>query len=113
MLTSEELKALRGLLARAEAGAIAEPATPDAGTIAQLHPLADPVFGGMLFYITATRNGQARGFLLRPHRGGCREAWLTLPMSSLHPIGRAPWPDPEFARRCGAHPGPQCRYAQR
>jgi len=112
MLTSEELKALRGLLARAEACAIAEPTTPDASDVAQLHPLADPIFGGMLFYITATRNGQARGFLLRPHRGGCREAWLTLPQSSLHPIGRAPWPGPEFARRCEAANGPHCRYGR-
>ena len=77
----------------------------------QLHPLADSTFGGMLALITQAGPHQLRGFLLRPHRGGCREAWLRLPPTAVERIGPARWPNPPFARRCefagGFCPGPR------
>ena len=99
MLTSEEARVLRNLLARAEV--IPSPALPFMpGDIVQIQPLADQTFGGMLVEVCQASPYELRGFLLRPHRGGCRQAWLRLKPVEVERIGRTYWPDPEFARRC-------------
>jgi hypothetical protein len=115
MLTPTETTALRALLQRESAQlgtrSQAEPAEYSdlaAGDVAQIRPFADEAFGGMLVQITATTPYELRGFLLRPHRGGCREAWLRLKPCQLERIGRVYWPDPEFARRC-AWNAPACQ----
>ena len=99
---------MRKLLARAEQAQPAAHAIA-AGDVVQLAPLADAKFGGMLAVICQTGPAQLRGFLLRPHRGGCREAWLTLTHTDVIRIGTTRWPDlPPFARRCEAA-GPLCQ----
>jgi hypothetical protein len=110
MLTPQESALLRALLAR-EAESPAEYADLAAGDVAQIRPLADATFGGMLVQIAAAEPHQVRAFLLRPHRGGCRDAWLKLKHCELERIGRSYWPDPEFARRCEWNT-PACRVTR-
>lgn len=110
MLTPNESALLRALLAR-ESTSQAEPAefTDLAPSdIAQIRPLSDAAFGGMLVQIAHAEPYDLRGFLLRPHRGGCREAQLRLKHCQLERVGRVYWPDPEFARRCSEQQ-PACR----
>lgn len=115
MLSPEEIRTLRTLLSRAEVSAAGTglAGVPVIGDLAQIHPLAHPTFGGMLIWIAQIGDRQVRGSLLRPHRGGCREAWLSLPPTSVELIGRIHWPDPEFTRRCEANYLPECRYGHR
>jgi len=106
MLTPEETRVLRGLLHRERARTAARHLA--AGDVAQIRPQADPLFGGMLFATTQVHGDRIRGYLLRPHRGGCHEAWLTLKPTDLQRIGRMPHTTiPEFAARCENLPG--CR----
>jgi hypothetical protein len=101
--TSEDLVALRRMVARAEHSTahipdeFAEVAPAD---LVQIRPSADPVFGGMLVAVTRADSAQVRGYLLRPHRGGCREAWLRLNHCEVERVGRMAWPpDSDFAMR--------------
>jgi hypothetical protein len=113
MLTAIETQVLRSLLARAteQPATTAPEEAPDLspGDIAQIRPFADREFGGMLAVITKAEPYELRGYLLRPHRGGCRGAWLRLKHCELTRIGRAVWPatTTDFALRCEAK-GPQC-----
>lgn len=112
MLTLIEANALRALLAREASAAPVDAEYSDlaAGDVAQIRPFADTAFGGMLVQICQAGPYELRGFLLRPHRGGCREAWLRLKHCQLERIGRTYWPDPEFARRCSwREPGCEVR----
>jgi hypothetical protein len=116
MLTAMETQVLRSLLARAaeQPATIAPEEAPDLspGDIAQIRPFADRAYGGMLAVITRAEPYELRGYLLRPHRGGCREAWLRLHHCDVQRIGRAVWPaaSTDFALRC-ENRGPQCaRY---
>jgi hypothetical protein len=112
-LTTSELRALRGLLDRAGAP-IAEPTTPDAGDfapgdLAQLQPGSCSTFGGMLLQIGEVYSPyELRGWFLRPHRGGCREAWHRANPAELVRIGRVAWPDPEFSRRRSCYQVGRC-----
>jgi hypothetical protein len=108
MLTPNETAALRALLAREAEAASVEYSELAPGDIAQIRPFAEPTFAGMPVQITATEPHQVRGFLLRPHRGGCRESWLSLKHCQLERVGRTWWPDPEFARRCEWY-APTCK----
>jgi hypothetical protein len=109
-LTPNESTTLRALLARESTAATPADYFQDlaAGDIAQIRPLADATFGGMLFQVATAGPYELRGFLLRPHRGGCRDAWIRLKHCQLERIGRTWWPDPEFARRC-AWNAPTCQ----
>ncbi len=76
-----------------------------AGDVVQLKPDADPVFGGMLLRVTRTNAHRIEGYLLTPHRGGCRDAWYRFPPSCVSQIGRLLYPEaawgfrPAFAER--------------
>jgi hypothetical protein len=113
MLTADETRVLRALLARAaeQPAAILPADEPDLsrGDIAQIRPFANPNFGGMLTLITKVEPYELRGYLLRPHRGGCRDAWLRLKHCELQRVGRLTWPadNSDFALRCEDR-GPQC-----
>lgn len=113
MLTQHEAQVLRALLARAaeQPAAIVPEEPPDIrpGNVAQIHPFADTTFGGILAVITRAEPYELRGYLLRPHRGGCREAWLRLKHCELERVGRAIWPAnaTDFALRCEGT-GPKC-----
>jgi hypothetical protein len=80
------------------------------GDIVQIRPFASPVFGGMLAAITQAAPYELRGYLLRPHRGGCRDAWLRLKHCEVERIGRAFWPADAtgFATRCEDRGAPRC-----
>ena len=100
MLTPSETNVLRALLSReATTAAGIDTAELTAGDIAQVRPLTDRTFGGLLFFVTQVLPYQVRGYLLRPHRGGCREAWLSFHHGDLERVGRPAFPAPEFARR--------------
>ena len=100
MLTPSETRALRALLSReATTAAAIDAAELAAGDVAQIRPLSDRTFGGLLFFCAQVLPHQVRGYLLRPHRGGCREAWLNFHHADLDRIGRPYFPAPEFARR--------------
>src|SRR5437763_16769188 len=102
MLPPTEAAAFRAILARAALPAdLPAPTAPiAAGDLVQLHPLADRTLGGMLLYVAQVYSPQElRGFFLRPHRGGCREAWHRCNPLHVSRIGATLWPDPEFARR--------------
>jgi hypothetical protein len=115
MLTPTETATLRALLAREASAAPPVDATDfqelAAGDVAQIRPFADAAFGGMLYQVCQVTPYELRGFLLRPHRGGCREAWLRLKHCQLERIGRVFWPDPEFARRC-SWSAPECKVTR-
>jgi len=119
MLTSLETRVLRELLARganppSSADSSYAPPPIAAGDVVQIHPRADRGFGGMLIWVCQVIPNELRGFLLRPHRGGCREAWVRFELADVERIGPICWPDPEFARRCDAKNGalPGCAWAR-
>ena len=102
MLTSLETQVLRSLLEREQIQFLAPEHDISVQDIVQIHPDSDRVFGGMLAVVTASDAYSVRGYLLRPHRGGCREAWLTWHYSDVEKVGRTHWLDLcEFARRDG------------
>jgi hypothetical protein len=110
MLTTEELTALRAIIAREDLPAPTA-AGIAAGDVVQLHPAADRTFGGMLALVTRAAPYELRAVLLRPHRGGCQEAQLRLSPANVQRIGRASsCPTSNFARRCETR-GLACRYA--
>jgi hypothetical protein len=49
---------------------------------------------------------RVRGQILRPHRGGCREAWAAFTEPELIRIGRLPYPEPapDIRQWCYAPP---------
>jgi hypothetical protein len=110
VLTPTETETLRALLAREAAPTSQHAGELAAGDVVQILPAADRAFGGMLAQITQAKPYQLRAVLLRPHRGGCRDAWLRLKLPEVARIGAAPQANPEFARRCEWR-GPGCRYA--
>jgi hypothetical protein len=108
MLTTIETETLRAILSREAAptstGELA------AGDVVQIRPTADRTFGGMLALVQQATPHQVRAILLRPHRGGCREAWLRLSPPEVARIGAAAVQHPAFGRRCEWRT-PGCRYA--
>jgi hypothetical protein len=118
MLTTNEAASLRAILRRelSPAPPAGEPA-PDigAGDVVQIRPFADATFGGMLAVVTKASTYELRGYLLRPHRGGCRDAWMRLKHCEVERIGRGFWPAAEapFAARCEDGGHPRCARLQR
>jgi len=98
MLTSDELSALEGLLTRARGeaaiGRIAATDTITAGDVVQLRPGASHLWETSLMLVTQTTAEHIKGQILRPHRGGCREAWYTFTPPELTRVGRIPFPEP-------------------
>jgi hypothetical protein len=118
VLTIPEAHALRAILRRE-----LSPAPPtssaeadiDAGDVVQIRPFADQTFGGMLAVITRASDHELRGYLLRPHRGGCRDAWISLKHCQVERVGRGNWPAAEapFAARCEDGGSPRCARLRR
>jgi hypothetical protein len=115
VLTIPEASALRAILRRELPPAPPTPAEADigAGDVVQIRPFADQTFGGTLLVVTTAAPHELRGYPLRPHRGGCRDAWLRLKHREVERVGRGNWPAAEapFAARCedGASPRPTDR----
>lgn len=117
MLTTIEASSLRAILKRELCPAPAAPAETDigAGDVVQIRPFADQTFGGMLAVVTAAAPYGLRAYLLRPHRGGCREAWLRLKHCEVERVGRAHWPADAtpFAARCEDQGAPRWAASMR
>lgn len=69
------------------------------GDIVQIHPSADSVFGGLCMRITRKRGVNLEGYLLRPHRSGCKEAWYSFTEGELTFIGSLSHPEPKWGFR--------------
>jgi hypothetical protein len=110
MLTHTEANSLRAILRRELSPAPTQAEDIGAGDLVQLRPFADQAFGGMIAVVTAATLYELRGYLLRPHRGGCRDAWLRLKPCEVERIGRGHWPAnaTEFAARCEDQGAPRC-----
>lgn len=78
------------------------------GDLVQLRSTADPVFGGLVLRVTQSRTLGVRGYLLVPHRGGCRDAWQRLKHCEYERVGRVRWPEAEWGFRT-AGTGPRAR----
>lgn len=97
MLSPEEILVLESLLARARQVLPSESACADirAGDIVQLRPGADSHWKTSFLHVGKVRHdGGIAGTLLRPHRGGWREAWYTFRPPELYFVGSAPFPEP-------------------
>lgn len=112
VLTTQEANSLRAILRRELSPAPPTPAEADigAGDIIQIRPFADQTFGGMIAVVTAATLYELRAYLLRPHRGGCRDAWMRLKHCEVERIGRGLWPADAtpFAAHCEDHGAPRC-----
>lgn len=107
-ITPEELTALRRLMARAEQAQPTAAAAINAGDVVQLRPGADPHWETSLMLVTQANAHQVRGQILRPHRGGCREAWGNYSTPEVARVGAAPYgePAPDIRSWCYAPPCP-------
>lgn len=99
MLTAEELLVLESLLSRARHAAGVDRASLldpiHVGDVVQLRPGADPHWQSSFLYVCRIRpDGRIEGQILRPHRGGYREAWWDFSLPEIARIGRAPFPEP-------------------
>jgi hypothetical protein len=66
------------------------------GDVVQIRPGADAVFGGLLLMVQRIGPAKIEGYLLRPHRGGCREAWTRATPPEVEYVGTplsavSPW----------------------
>jgi len=66
-----------------------------AGDIVQIRPSADPTFGGLVFRV-GRLDDYVHGYLLVPHRGGCKEAWLRYKPCEVGKLGTLRWPEAEW-----------------
>jgi hypothetical protein len=113
MLTPEEVATLEALLARAR-GLLGEDSaavrdTITVGDVVQLRPGADPHWETSLLLVCRIReDGGVQGQILRPHRGGHREAWYTYRPPSVARIGRMPFPEPDMRIKAWNYDGPRC-----
>jgi hypothetical protein len=97
MLTTEEFQALEAILQRARSEASSGTAPADAiapGDIMQLRPGSDSTWETSLLFVHKVDAGKIRGAIMRPHRGGCKEAWASYTPPQLIRVGRAPFPEP-------------------
>lgn len=113
MLTPDEIAALEALLTRArqangaDLAAIRETIT--VGDIVQLRPGSDPHWEtSLLLVCRISDDGGISGQILRPHRGGYREAWYTYRPPLVARVGRMPFPEPDLRIRSMAYDGPRC-----
>lgn len=106
VLTTDQIHALESLLdtARRAEGAAADVIA--AGDVVQLRPGASQTWESSLMLVEQHRDGKIRGQILRPNRGGCREAWATHTAPEVVRVGRAPFrePAPDIKAWCYAPP---------
>jgi hypothetical protein len=114
-IAPEELQILESLLTRLrDAAAAGRAAGSDAinpGDIVQLRPGSDPHWQTSMFLVCKVReDGGISGQILRPHRGGFREAWYTYRPPEVARIGRMPFPEPPLTVRSAGYwpPCPEC-----
>jgi hypothetical protein len=116
MLTTEELVTLEQILARARTDHgrknVHQAPTIAPGDVVQLRPGADRTWESSLLLVADTQGGRLRGAILRPHRGGCREAWYTFTSPEVLRVGNAPYPAPP-PEICGWSYTPLCAMFQR
>jgi hypothetical protein len=111
---SDEIALLEMLLARARKGAgVTHEAILEeiaVGDVVQLRPGADPHWETSLLLVCRIHpnDGGIQGQILRPHRGGYREAWYTYRSPSVARIGRMPFPEPDIRVRSWSYDGPTC-----
>lgn len=95
MLTTEEKDLLRSLLTREAATAPpSSAATIAAGDLVQLRPGADATWETSLLLVHQVAGDQLRGAIMRPHRGGCREAWAKYSTAEVERVGRVTYAEP-------------------
>jgi hypothetical protein len=109
MLTAAEMALLESLLTRARSFAGVEWAAGldpiNVGDVVQLRPGADPHWETSLLVVTKIReDAKVTGYVLRPHRSGCREAWYTYTPPEVIRIGGSPFPGPGRAIRNQSYP---------
>ena len=103
--------ALESLLVRARASArIAAEAGAYAikvGDLVQLRPGADQTWDTSFLSVARVRDGEIRGTILRPHRGGWKDAHYGYSPPEVAWVGHAPFPEPPLKIR-GASYWPVC-----
>jgi hypothetical protein len=106
---SDEITILEMLLARARQTGGANHQEIAVGDIVQLRPGADPHWQtSLLLVCRILDDGGIQGQILRPHRGGYREAWYTYRPPEVIRVGRMPYPEPDLQIRAWSYDGPQC-----
>jgi hypothetical protein len=121
MLTVEEIQMLESLLRRARLAisAALKELPNDAiapGDLVQLRPGADPQWETSFLSVAKIRDdGGISGTILRPHRGGWRDAWFTYRPPEVLRIGRAPFPEPTLRVQSAGYwpPCPSCHNLER
>jgi hypothetical protein len=121
MLTVEEIQMLESLLRRARlaiSAALNPPLTEaiGPGNLVQLRPGADPQWETSFLSVAKVRDdGGIAGTILRPHRGGWRDAWYTYRSPDVFRIGRAPYPEPSAGVQSAGYwpPCPSCHNIER
>ncbi len=113
LLTPDELLLLESLLSRARhLAGVERCAIADAihiGDVVQLRPGADAHWESSLLLVCRIHDdGSVSGQILRPHRGGYREAWWRYTVPEVARVGRMPYPEPGLAIRSWAYDGPPC-----
>jgi hypothetical protein len=97
-MTPDQLSALEELLAAARpaqaAGTAAAAEAIAAGDVVQLRPGASHTWETSLMLVTKNDGRRIKGQIMRPHRGGCMEAWGSYSAPELIRIGRLPFPEP-------------------
>lgn len=111
MLTPAELQTLADLLQRIQSEQ--QPSGPgiQPGDVAQIRPGVSRTWETSLVLISQIdHRGRPRGPILKPHRGGCREAWYDFSPPELAIIGRAPYAGPASDIRAWSYepPCPLC-----
>jgi len=111
MLSPEEILVLESLLERARQAASRDaPAGGDirVGDVVQLRPGADPHWETSLLLVGKVReDGGIAGSILRPHRGGWKDAWYVYRPPEVCLIGHAPFAESSLRVR-GAGYWPVC-----
>src|SRR5579884_487367 len=90
----EQSLSLGNLAAAIEDQLIAKPCD-----IVQLKTSADETWGGMIMRVKRVHNGRLEGYLLRPHRGGWRDAWYKAKLCEITPVGNLTWPEAQWGFR--------------
>ena len=114
MLTPDQLSALEALLTAARLAAAAGTAAAEAiaaGDVVQLRPGASHTWETSLMLVTQNDGRRIRGQVLRPHRGGCRDAWATHSAPELIRTGRLPFPEPADDIKAWCYAPPCSRLA--
>lgn len=113
-LTPDELAALDALVQRARADLAAGEPSEDLmpGDVVQLRPGIDRTWECSLLLIMKVDGYRIRGQLLRPHRGGCEEAWYRFKPGEAVRLGRLVFEQPASDVRSWCYE-PPCPLQQR